>query len=57
MDTRDRRYNYKRRKSRGVKAGGLTIGADAPIALQSMTNISTNDIEGCVEQIKRIWKA
>ena len=48
------RYNYKRRKSSVVKVGDLTIGGDAPIRLQSMTNTSTLDTTGSVEQAKRI---
>ncbi|MDE7414333.1 MAG: (E)-4-hydroxy-3-methylbut-2-enyl-diphosphate synthase [Muribaculaceae bacterium] len=51
------RYNYKRRKSREVKAGSVGIGGSNPIRLQSMTNTSTNDIEGSLSQIKRIEKA
>lgn len=50
------RYNYKRRKSSAVKVGDLIIGGDAPIRLQSMTNTSTLDTSGSVEQAKRIMK-
>lgn len=50
-------YNYSRRKSREVKAGSIGIGGQNPIRLQSMTNTSTNDIEGSVEQVKRIRDA
>ncbi|MDE6297112.1 MAG: (E)-4-hydroxy-3-methylbut-2-enyl-diphosphate synthase, partial [Muribaculaceae bacterium] len=49
------RYNYKRRESREVKAGAIGIGGKNPIRLQSMTNTSTNDIEGSVAQAKRIF--
>ncbi len=36
---------------------GLAIGGDNPIAIQSMTNTNTNDIEGSVAQIERIVDA
>ncbi|MDE6835884.1 MAG: flavodoxin-dependent (E)-4-hydroxy-3-methylbut-2-enyl-diphosphate synthase, partial [Muribaculaceae bacterium] len=51
------RYNYKRRETREVKAGEIGIGGSNPIRLQSMTNTSTNDIEGSVAQVKRIYDA
>ena len=51
------RYNYKRRKSREVKAGSIGIGGNNPIRLQSMTNTSTNDIEGSAAQARRIYEA
>lgn len=47
-------YNYRRRNSLPVDVAGLIIGGDSPIQLQSMTNLSTNDVDGCVAQIKRI---
>lgn len=51
------RYNYKRRKSREVKAGSIGIGGENPVRLQSMTNTSTNDIEGSAAQARRIYEA
>ncbi|MDE5790336.1 MAG: (E)-4-hydroxy-3-methylbut-2-enyl-diphosphate synthase [Muribaculaceae bacterium] len=51
------RYNYKRRESREVLAGGMGIGGKNPIRVQSMTNTSTNDIEGSVAQARRIYEA
>ncbi len=47
-------YNYKRRPTYEVKVGNCRIGGNNPILLQSMTNTSTNDIEGSVCQIKAI---
>lgn len=38
-------YNYVRRRSTPVKVKDIVIGGTAPIALQSMTNTDTNDIE------------
>ncbi|MDE6408724.1 MAG: (E)-4-hydroxy-3-methylbut-2-enyl-diphosphate synthase [Muribaculaceae bacterium] len=51
------RYNYKRRISREVKAGGIGIGGENPIRVQSMTNTSTNNIEGSAAQARRIYQA
>ena len=50
-------YNLKRRNSRAVKVGNETIGGDAPILVQSMTNTSTNDTEGSASQAKAISDA
>ena len=50
------RYNYRRRRSRAVKVGNIGIGGENPIRLQSMTNTSTNDIEGSAAQTRRIYE-
>src|ERR1700723_3622701 len=42
---------YKRRHSVSVNIGHLSIGGSAPIAVQSMTNTSTEDVAGTVKQI------
>lgn len=47
-------FNYKRRKTVTVKVGDIEIGCDNPVRVQSMTNTSTMDTEGSVEQIGRI---
>ena len=47
-------YNYKRRKSSEVKIGNTPLGGSNPIRIQSMTNTSTMDTDGSVEQIIRI---
>jgi (E)-4-hydroxy-3-methylbut-2-enyl-diphosphate synthase len=41
----------KRRKTRMLNLGGVPIGGDAPIAVQSMTNTDTRDIKATVAQI------
>ncbi|MDE7160746.1 MAG: (E)-4-hydroxy-3-methylbut-2-enyl-diphosphate synthase [Muribaculaceae bacterium] len=51
------RYNYSRRRSSQALAGNVTIGGDAPIRLQSMTNTSTLDTEGSAAQAMRIAEA
>ncbi|MCW8880340.1 MAG: flavodoxin-dependent (E)-4-hydroxy-3-methylbut-2-enyl-diphosphate synthase [Kangiellaceae bacterium] len=44
----------KRRKSRQIMVGNVPIGGDAPIAVQSMTNTETCDVEATLAQIQRI---
>ena len=41
----------QRRKCRVVHKGSVPIGGDAPIAVQSMTNTPTHDVEATVRQI------
>lgn len=46
-----------RRKTKEVKIGGLKIGGDAPITVQSMTNTDTRDAVSTVNQIHRLEQA
>jgi (E)-4-hydroxy-3-methylbut-2-enyl-diphosphate synthase len=51
----ERHVTYKvgiRRKTRQVNVGGIKIGGDAPISVQTMTKTKTDDIAGTVAQIK-----
>lgn len=48
---------YKRRNSSEVNVGGLLLGANNPIRIQSMANTSTMDTEGSVAQALRIVEA
>ena len=48
---------YCRRHSHEVSFGGVTIGGNRPIAVQSMTNTPTADVELSVAQTKRIAEA
>ena len=41
-----------RRKTRQVNVGGIKVGGDAPISVQTMTKTKTDDIAGTVAQIK-----
>lgn len=50
-------FDYARRASRAVNIGGVPLGGDNPIRLQSMTNTSTLDTAGSVEQTVRIASA
>ncbi len=40
-----------------VNVGGVLIGGDSPVSIQSMTNTDTRDVEKTVEQIKRLETA
>ena len=43
--------------TRQIKVGNVLIGGGAPIAIQSMLNTKTTDIEGCLNQIKALKTA
>lgn len=43
-----------RRPSRKIKVGKVFVGGDAPIAVQSMTNTLTHDVDATVGQIARL---
>lgn len=47
----------KRRPTRQISVGDVSIGGDAPISVQSMTNTLTTDIEATVEQIHALESA
>ncbi|MEE2820969.1 MAG: flavodoxin-dependent (E)-4-hydroxy-3-methylbut-2-enyl-diphosphate synthase, partial [Pseudomonadota bacterium] len=47
----------KRRYSRQIRVGSLPIGGDAPIAVQSMTNTETCNVQATVRQIEAIVDA
>lgn len=44
-------------KTKQVKIGKITIGGGAPIAVQSMLNVSVEDIDGNVQQAQRLARA
>src|SRR5437868_9637030 len=46
-----------RRHSIPVRIGSVTVGGTAPIAVQSMTNTDTADIDASVQQIKALARA
>ena len=46
--------NIERRKSRQIMVGDVPVGGDAPIAVQSMTNTNTLDVDATVGQIRRL---
>lgn len=47
-------FNYRRRSTVEVSVGGLKIGSNNPVRIQSMTNTSTMDTEGSAAQVQRI---
>ena len=47
-------FNYNRRATVEVAVGDVLIGSAQPVRVQSMTNTSTMDTEGSVEQTLRI---
>jgi len=47
----------KRRKSIQVMVGNVPVGGGAPIAVQSMTNTDTADIEDTADQIEHLYRA
>jgi (E)-4-hydroxy-3-methylbut-2-enyl-diphosphate synthase len=40
-----------------VDVGGVMVGGDHPVVVQSMTNTDTADIEGTVRQVAALWRA
>ncbi|MBR4907883.1 MAG: flavodoxin-dependent (E)-4-hydroxy-3-methylbut-2-enyl-diphosphate synthase [Acidaminococcaceae bacterium] len=47
----------ERRNTRQIKVGSVTIGGDAPIAVQSMTNTKTQDARTTLIQIRQLADA
>jgi len=46
-----------RRQSIPVRVGGITVGGDAPIVVQSMTNTDTADVAATVAQVAELARA
>ena len=46
-----------RRATRQVVIGGIKLGGDAPVVVQSMTNTDTADIASTVKQVGELWRA
>ena len=47
-------FNYKRRPTVSVNVGGIAMGSEWPVRVQSMTNTSTDDVEASAAQCQRI---
>ena len=47
----------KRRKTKKIKVGKISVGANSIISVQSMTNTLTTDIKGTINQINNLEKA
>jgi (E)-4-hydroxy-3-methylbut-2-enyl-diphosphate synthase len=48
---------HERARTRSVKVGSLTIGGDAPVVVQSMTNTDTADAQATVRQVAALAQA
>jgi len=47
----------QRRRAVTVNIGGVRVGSDAPVVVQSMTNTDTADVEGTIQQIAALARA
>ncbi|WP_163265857.1 flavodoxin-dependent (E)-4-hydroxy-3-methylbut-2-enyl-diphosphate synthase [Chelativorans alearense] len=48
---------FPRRASVGVDVGGVMVGGDAPVVVQSMTNTDTADVDATVAQVAALHRA
>ncbi len=46
-----------RRRALKAVVGGVAVGGDAPVAVQSMTNTDTADVASTVKQVAQLWRA
>ncbi len=46
-----------RRNTRQVRIGGVAVGGDAPVVVQSMTNTDTADVASTAKQVGELWRA
>ncbi|MGZ0654751.1 (E)-4-hydroxy-3-methylbut-2-enyl-diphosphate synthase [Coraliomargarita sp. W4R53] len=53
----DSRYQAKRRISRAINIGGIQIGGNQPIRVQSMTTTNTQDVDATVAQTLALAEA
>ncbi len=51
------RMSFKRRDTLTVRIGSVAMGSGAPVAVQSMTNTDTADIEATVRQVRDLARA
>ena len=50
MEVRPHRI-IKRKKTKKIKVGSVSVGGDSPISVQSMTNTLTTDVKATIKQI------
>lgn len=48
---------YTREQTKQIQIGNVKVGGGAPIAIQSMTNTKTHDVEATIEQILKLEEA
>ena len=53
----DNLYGYKRRQTRPVDIGGIAVGGNNPIRIQSMTISNTRDTEASVNEVMQLADA
>jgi (E)-4-hydroxy-3-methylbut-2-enyl-diphosphate synthase len=46
-----------RRATRQVEIGGVRVGGEAPVVVQSMTNTDTADVAATTRQVAELWRA
>ena len=46
-----------RRPTRQVRIGGVAVGGEAPVVVQSMTNTDTADVAATAKQVGELWRA
>ena len=51
------KYNDFRRQTQKITVGGVSIGGDSPITVQSMTNTETHDVAATLKQIRALESA
>ena len=56
MEIRPHRV-IKRRTTKKIKVGNVSVGGDSAISVQSMTNTLTTDIKGTINQIHNLEEA
>jgi len=57
MNKKEELMELKRRKTRQINIGGVPIGGEAPIVVQSMTKTHTWDIPSTLAQIRKLEEA
>ena len=50
-------FVVRRKLTRPIKIGGVVVGGDAPIRVQSMTDTDTRDVPSTIAQIRRLEEA
>lgn len=46
-----------RKETKTIQVGGLQIGGDAPVTVQSMTNTDTRNVQETLKQIRTLHQA
>jgi len=49
--------DMKRKKTKKIRVGNVTVGGDSPISVQSMTNTLTTDVNSTIRQVNELEEA